>query len=86
MTLGKHPFDTSSVSQPAGYREGDHFMKRMYVNLTEQQIVALKARAAVHGSPISEEIRRAVTAYTARPAIAERQLNEADISEQNVSA
>jgi hypothetical protein len=36
-------------------------MKRMYVNLTEAQIAALKAKAEVHGSPISEEIRRAVS-------------------------
>jgi hypothetical protein len=40
-------------------------MKRMYVNLTEQQIAALKTKAEVHGSPTSEEIRRAVSAWIA---------------------
>jgi hypothetical protein len=36
-------------------------MKRMYVNLTEAQIAALEAKAEVNGSPVSEEIRRAVS-------------------------
>jgi hypothetical protein len=35
-------------------------MTRQYVNLTDAQITALKARAEVNGSPISEEIRRAI--------------------------
>jgi hypothetical protein len=38
----------------------DHFMKRIYVNVTEEQHDALKARAAGFGSTVSDEIRRAV--------------------------
>jgi hypothetical protein len=57
-------------------------VKRQYVNLTEAQFAALKARAEVHGSPVSEEIRRAVVAYTSHPAIGERLLCIADIGPQ----
>jgi hypothetical protein len=35
-------------------------MKRIYVNLTEEQSATLKARAKWRGCPVSEEIRRAV--------------------------
>jgi hypothetical protein len=38
----------------------DQFMKRIYVNVTEEQHDALKARAKRLGSTVSEEIRRAV--------------------------
>ena len=35
-------------------------MKRIYVNVTEEQHDALRARAAGFGSTVSDEIRRAV--------------------------
>jgi hypothetical protein len=35
-------------------------MKRIYVNLTDEQLAGLKARAKRSGAPVAEEIRRAV--------------------------
>jgi hypothetical protein len=36
-------------------------MKRIYVNLTDEQAAALKARARETGVPQAEQIRRAIT-------------------------
>jgi len=35
-------------------------MNRVYVNLTDEQLAGLKARAERSGAPVAEEIRRAV--------------------------
>jgi hypothetical protein len=43
-------------------------MKRIYVNVTEEQHDALKARAKRLGSTVSEEIRRAVASGLTFPA------------------
>jgi hypothetical protein len=37
-----------------------HFMKRIYVNVTEEQHDALKALGKPYGSTVSETIRRAI--------------------------
>jgi hypothetical protein len=58
-------------------------MKRMYVNLTEAQIAALKAKAEVHGSPISEEIRRAVSLSLFADRQSERDQNQQSESERS---
>ena len=43
-------------------------MKRIYVNVTDEQHTALKQRAESAGSTVSEEIRRAVAAAVIKPA------------------
>ena len=43
-------------------------MKRLYVNLTEEQAVALKERARATGTPVSIQIRQAIWNFLDLPA------------------
>lgn len=38
-------------------------LNKSYVNLTDEQLAGLKELALRNGSPVAEEIRRAVAAY-----------------------